>query len=146
MIDVKIKYLSNLATEPKYATDGSIGMDLAAAISEPVTIEAGERAMIPLGFAIQIPDGWGAFVFPRSGLSFKGGISMCNCVGVIDTDYTGEVKVAALNTSDKAYTINHGERIAQMVFLPVAKARFTEAGSLDETERGSGGFGSTGKK
>ncbi|MGN1092791.1 MAG: dUTP diphosphatase, partial [Monoglobaceae bacterium] len=94
---------------------------------------------------IQIPEGWGAFVFPRSGLSFKKGITMANCVGVIDTDYTGEVKVSAINLSDKDYTINPGDRVAQLVFLPVEKARFIQAESLDDTERGAGGFGSTGK-
>ena len=145
MIDVKIKYLSENAVCPEYSTDGSLGMDLSAALDKPLTIKAGERALIPLGFAIQIPEGWGAFVFPRSGLSFKKGITMANCVGVIDTDYTGEVKVSAINLSDKDYTINPGDRVAQLVFLPVEKARFIQAESLDDTERGAGGFGSTGK-
>lgn len=145
MIDVKIKYLSENAVCPEYSTDGSLGMDLSAALSEPLTIKAGERMLVPLGFAIQIPDGWGAFVFPRSGLSFKKGITMANCVGVIDTDYTGEVKVSAVNLSDKDYTINPGDRVAQLVFLPVEKARFIQAESLDDTDRGAGGFGSTGK-
>ncbi len=145
MIDVKIKYLSENAVCPEYSTDGSLGMDLSAALDKPLTIKAGERALIPLGFAIQIPEGWGAFVFPRSGLSFKKGITMANCVGVIDTDYTGEVKVSAINLSDKDYTINPGDRVAQLVFLPVEKARFIQADSLDDTERGAGGFGSTGK-
>lgn len=145
MIDVKIKYLSENAVCPEYSTDGSLGMDLSAALDKPLNIKAGERALIPLGFAIQIPEGWGAFVFPRSGLSFKKGITMANCVGVIDTDYTGEVKVSAINLSDKDYTINPGDRVAQLVFLPVEKARFIQAESLDDTERGAGGFGSTGK-
>ena len=86
MIDVKIKYLSDKATEPKYATDGSLGMDLAAVLDEPVVVKPGERVAVPTGLAIQIPDGWGAFVLPRSGLSLRSGITMCNCVGVIDTD------------------------------------------------------------
>ena len=145
MIDVMIKFLSENAVCPEYSTDGSLGMDLSAALDKPLTIKAGERALIPLGFAIQIPEGWGAFVFPRSGLSFKKGITMANCVGVIDTDYTGEVKVSAINLSDKDYTINPGDRVAQLVFLPVEKARFIQADSLDDTERGAGGFGSTGK-
>lgn len=144
MIDVKIKYLSDKATEPKYATDGSLGMDLAAALDEPVVVKPGERVAVPTGLAIQIPDGWGAFVFPRSGLSLRSGITMCNCVGVIDTDYTGELKVAVINVSDKNFTINSGDRIAQLVFLPVEKARLVSAESLDDTERGIGGFGSTG--
>lgn len=145
MIDVKIKFLSENAVCPEYSTDGSLGMDLSAAITEPMTIKAGQRALIPLGFAIQIPEGWGAFVFPRSGLSFKKGITMANCVGVIDTDYTGEVKVSAVNLSDKDYTVNPGDRVAQLVFLPVEKARFIRTESLDDTDRGAGGFGSTGK-
>lgn len=144
MIDVKIKILSEYAQMPEYATDGSLGMDLSAAIESPVMLKAGERRLIPLGFAIQIPDGWGAFVFPRSGLSFKKGITMCNSVGVIDTDYTGEVKVSAINLSDKDYTINPGDRIAQLVFLPVEKAKLVQVESLDDTDRGAGGFGSTG--
>ncbi len=144
MIDVKIKYLSDKATEPKYATDGSLGMDLAAALDEPVVVKPGERVAVPTGLAIQIPDGWGAFVFPRSGLSLRSGITMCNCVGVIDTDYTGELKAAVINVSDKDFTINSGDRIAQLVFLPVEKARLVSAESLDDTERGIGGFGSTG--
>lgn len=145
MINVRIKYLSENAVRPEYSTDGSLGMDLSAALDQPLTIKAGERVLIPLGFAIQIPDGWGAFVFPRSGLSFKKGITMSNCVGVIDTDYTGEVKVSAVNLSKEDYTINPGDRVAQLVFLPVEKARFIEAESLDNTDRGAGGFGSTGK-
>ncbi len=144
MIDVKIKYLSDKATEPRYATDGSLGMDLSAALSEPVVIKPGERVAVPTGIAIQIPDGWGAFVFPRSGLSLKSGITMCNCVGVIDTDYTGELKAAVINVSDKEFTVNSGDRIAQLVFLPVEKARFVSAEELDDTDRGDGGFGSTG--
>ena len=144
MIDVKIKILSEYAQMPEYATDGSLGMDLSAAIESPVMLKAGERRLIPRGFAIQIPDGWGAFVFPRSGLSFKKGITMCNSVGVIDTDYTGEVKVSAINLSDKDYTINPGDRIAQLVFLPVEKAKLVPVENLDDTDRGAGGFGSTG--
>ncbi len=144
MIDVKIKYLSDKATEPRYATDGSLGMDLSAALSEPVVIKPSERVAVPTGIAIQIPDGWGAFVFPRSGLSLKSGITMCNCVGVIDTDYTGELKAAVINVSDKEFTVNSGDRIAQLVFLPVEKARFVSAEELDDTDRGDGGFGSTG--
>lgn len=144
MIDVKIKILSEYAQMPEYATDGSLGMDLSAAIESPVMLKAGERRLIPLGFAIQIPDGWGAFVFPRSGLSFKKGITMCNSVGVIDTDYTGEVKVSAINLSDKDYTINPCDRIAQLVFLPVEKAKLVPVENLDDTDRGAGGFGSTG--
>lgn len=145
MIDVKIKFLSEKVECPQYSTDGSLGMDLSAVIDEPVTIKAGERALIPLGFAIQIPDGWGAFVFPRSGLSSKKGINLSNCVGVIDPDYTGEVKASLSNTSKEDYTVNPGDRVAQLVFLPVEKAKFVVVDDLDDTDRGAGGFGSTGK-
>lgn len=145
MIDVKIKILSDKAIVPEYSTDESLGMDLSAAIDEPITMKPGDRMLIPLGFSIQIPIGWGAFIFPRSGLSFKKGISMSNCVGVIDPDYTGEVKVSAINHSKEDYTINPGDRIAQLLFLPVEKAKFTVADKLDDTDRGDGGFGSTGR-
>ncbi len=144
MIDVKIKYLSDKAVRPEYSTDESLGMDLSAAVDEPVTIKSKERILIPTGFAIQVPVGWGAFIFPRSGLSYKKGISLSNCVGVIDPDYTGEVKVSIINHSTEDYTINSGDRIAQLVFLPVEKATLKESDSLDDTDRGSGGFGSTG--
>lgn len=144
MIDVKIKYLSKYASVPEYATDGSLGMDVSAALSAPLTIKAGERVLVPLGFALEIPEGWGAFIFPRSGLSFRKGISMSNCVGVIDTDYRGEVKASVINLSDKDYVVNPGDRIAQMLFLPVEKAKLTEAPELYDTERAEGGFGSTG--
>lgn len=145
MIDVKIKYLSENVVCPEYSTDGSLGMDLSAALEEPVTIKAGERALIPLGFAIQFPIGWGAFIFPRSGLSSKKGITLSNCVGVVDPDYTGEVKVSLANISKEDYTVNPGDRIAQLVFLPVEKAKFVVVDDLDDTDRGAGGFGSTGK-
>ncbi|MBE5039771.1 dUTP diphosphatase [Ructibacterium gallinarum] len=142
---VKIKYLQKNVPVPEYATQGSAGMDLAAALSGPVTVPAGGRALIPTGIAIQIPEGYGGFIFPRSGLAFKKGISMCNSVGVIDSDYTGEIKVAVHNISEESYTINPGDRIAQLVFLPVARAQWEETDELDQTERGAGGFGSTGR-
>ncbi len=144
MIDVKIQILSDLAVKPEYATDGSVGMDVSAAIEEPITIKPFERVLIPTGFAMQIPEGFGGFIFPRSGLSFKKGITMANCVGVIDTDYTGEVKVSTVNISGEDYVVNPKDRIAQLVFLPVGKANFIECQSLDDTDRGGGGFGSTG--
>lgn len=93
---------------------------------------------------MQIPEGYAGFVFPRSGLSMKKGITMANSVGVIDNDYTGEIKLAMLNVSSKDYTINPGDRVAQLVFIPIAHARLVEVESLEKTERGDGGFGSTG--
>ncbi len=144
-MQVKIQYLNDTIPKPEYATCGSAGMDLSASLQEPVTVNPGERALIPTGVAMGIPVGYGGFVFPRSGLSYKKGISMCNCVGVIDSDYTGEIKVAVHNISKEAYTIHPGDRIAQLVFLPVAQAELIACETLDETERGSGGFGSTGR-
>lgn len=142
---VKIKYLQKNVSVPEYATQGSAGMDLAAAVSGPVTVPAGGRALIPTGIAVQIPEGYGGFIFPRSGLAFKKGISMCNSVGVIDSDYIGEIKVAVHNISEAGYTINPGDRIAQLVFMPVVRVQWEEVEELEQTERGAGGFGSTGR-
>ena len=138
MTDVKIKYLSDRAVPPEYATDGSLGMDVSAATDAPITLKAGDRKLIPLGFALEIPNGLGAFIFPRSGLAFRKGISMSNCVGVIDPDYRGEVKASVINHSDEDYVINPGDRIAQMVFLPVEKVALKESGELLVTERADG--------
>lgn len=142
---VAVQYLHHGATKPTYATEGSAGMDLSAAMDSAVVLQPGERKLIPTGIAMQIPQGYGGFIFPRSGLAFKKGISMANCVGVIDSDYTGEVGVALYNISEEAYTINPGDRVAQIVFLPVAMAEIAEVESLVKTERGDGGFGSTGR-
>lgn len=144
-VSVKIKYLSENAVMPEYATDGSVGMDLAAAIDSPLLIKSGERALVPTGIALQIPEGYGGFIFARSGLAIKKGISLCNGVGVIDTDYTGEIKVAMQNSSAQDYIINPGDRIAQLVFMSVQRTNLVKVEKLDETERGSNGFGSTGK-
>lgn len=143
-MNVKIKYVNPEAKRPEYATEGSAGMDLSAVMDNPVTLRVGGRAMIPTGIALQIPEGYGGFVFPRSGLSYKKGISMANCVGVIDSDYTGEIKVVLHNISGHDYTVNPGDRIAQLVFMPIAKAELEAVEELDDTERGGGGFGSTG--
>ena len=131
---------------PSYATAGSAGMDLRACIDAPVAIPAGERAMIPTGLAIALPGPeWVALVYARSGLAIKHGLAPANCVGVIDSDYRGEVTVGLLNSSREDYTIEPGERVAQLVIMPVTQARITVTDALDETERGSGGFGSTGR-
>ncbi len=143
-MQVKIQYLNRAMAKPEYATKGSAGMDLGASIGEPVTIPPGGRMLIPSGIALQIPNGYGGFVFPRSGLSYKKGITMCNCVGVIDSDYTGEIQVAVYNSSNQEYTIHPGDRIAQLVFMPVEQGELIECDVLEETDRGSGGFGSTG--
>lgn len=145
MIDVKLKYLSNKISRPEYATRGSIGMDLASASDGPKVVKPGERVIIPVGIAVQIPKGYGGFVFARSGLSVKKGLTLCNGVGVIDNDYTGEIKLAMVNISDSDYTVNPGDRIAQLVFLPVEIANLVIVDELTQTQRGDKGFGSTGK-
>lgn len=134
------------APTPEYQSQFAAGADLCACIDEPVTIEPHTRALIPSGIAIEMSDvNLGAFIFARSGLASKKGICLANSVGVVDSDYRGEIKVALLNTSDESYTVQPFERIAQLVFMPVVKGVFTEADSLSDTERGAGGFGSTGK-
>jgi len=146
-VKINIKFLDNNKEKklPFYATNGSAGMDLTAVLSEDVVLKPLERALIPTGIAISLPSPeYGAFLFARSGLASKHGITLANCVGVIDSDYTGEIKVALVNLSNNEYTVTNGERIAQLVIMEVAKANFTAVDSLDETERGSGGFGSTG--
>lgn len=145
-IDLSVKRLSPQAVLPQYATEGAAGMDLHACLDAPVTIAPGQRVKIPTGLAIALPDaGYAAFLFPRSGLGVKAGITLPNCVGVVDSDYRGEVIVGLVNLSDAPYTVQPGDRIAQMVLLPVARANVREADRLDDTQRGAGGFGSTGK-
>lgn len=129
---------------PAYETAQSAGMDLAAAIDAPMTLAPGKRAMVPTGLAIALPAGYEAQVRPRSGLAAKNGVTVLNTPGTIDADYRGEVKVILVNLGEDSFEIERGMRIAQMVIAPVTQASFTEVGSLSETERGSGGFGSTG--
>ena len=131
---------------PQYATALSAGMDLKANLSEPVTLAPLERAMIPTGLFIELPEGFEAQVRPRSGLSAKHGISVLNAPGTIDADYRGEVKVILVNISNEPFTVNPGERIAQMVVARHEKVEWQETDQLGETARGEGGFGSTGKK
>ncbi len=130
---------------PSYATEKSAGMDLKAYINEPVTLAPLGRAMIPTGIYLALPDGTEAQVRPRSGLAAKHGISVLNAPGTIDADYRGEVKVILVNLSDTPFVVNPGERIAQMVIAKYEKTEWDEVECLDETERGEGGFGSTGK-
>jgi len=148
-IDIKIKFLDNNKDRklPFYATEGSAGMDLTACIDEDIVLKPMERKLIPTGIAIKLPGPeYGAFLFARSGLATKKGIALSNSVGVVDSDYTGEIKVGLINLGTEEYTVTNGERIAQMVILPVAKAGFTVVDELELTERGSGGFGSTGER
>ena len=146
MQTLKMKKVRENAIIPKRAPAGSAGLDLCACIDEPLTVKAGERAVIPSGIAIALESSEVvALVFARSGLAIKHGISLSNSVGVIDSDYRGEICVGIINTSREDYTVNPGERIAQLVLTPVIPAEPVEVESLDETERGAGGFGSTGR-
>lgn len=146
MEQLKIKKLRENAKVPFRATEGSAGMDLYACIDEPITLAGGEKAVIPTGIAIALPSPeLGAFIFARSGLAIKHGIGLLNSVGVIDSDYRGEVCVGVINQLKEPYTINPDERIAQMVIMPVSLIPAVLVEELDETERGAGGFGSTGK-
>ena len=130
---------------PAYATELSAGMDLRADIAEPMEIRPLQRAMVPTGIFIALPQGTEAQVRPRSGLAAKHGVTVLNSPGTIDADYRGEVKVILVNLSDTVFTVNPGDRIAQMVIARYEKAEWEECESLDETSRGEGGFGSTGK-
>ena len=150
MSKIQVKVLLSRGMElPAYATEGSAAVDLRAAIEQdsPVTIAPGARAMIPTGVAIS-PESRDvvAIVAARSGLAVKSGICLANGIGVIDSDYRGEISVGLLNTSDKEFVVSRGDRIAQLMFMPVLQATLVEALSLDETARGAGGFGSTGVK
>lgn len=147
METLKIRKVNENAIIPKRATGGSAGLDLCACIDAPITLNGGETALIPTGLAIELPSAeYGAFVFARSGLAIKHGIGLLNAVGVIDSDYRGEIKVGVINQIGEAYTIEPGERVAQMVILPVSMMPVEEVETLGETDRGAGGFGSTGTK
>ena len=141
---VKIKLLKEGISVPEYQTSGAAAVDLRAALDEPFCLKAGGTALIPTGISIECEPGITALVFPRSGLAIKHGISLSNCVGVIDSDYRGEVKVGLKNDGTSDFVINNGDRIAQMGFFPVFTADFIVEDELSDTERGSGGFGHTG--
>lgn len=146
MKELKIKILSDEVAIPEYATCGSAGMDLCANISEILQISPGETLRVPTGIAIALPDAdHVALICARSGLSIRHGITLANGVGVIDSDYRGEILVGLHNQSDRTYEIEPGERIAQMLILPICRPELTLCDTLDETERGASGFGSTGR-
>jgi dUTP pyrophosphatase len=132
---------------PAYETAGSAGMDVRAAVpeGEPMILAPGERAMVPTGLSVAIPQGYEIQVRPRSGLAAKHGLTCLNTPGTIDSDYRGEIKVILVNLGQEAFTIQRGERIAQLVLAPVTRLAWLAVDSLDETERGAGGFGSTGR-
>lgn len=146
-MNIKIKKLKDNAIIPTRGTTGSAGMDLYACIDDEITIAPNQLKIIPTGIAIALPSSdVAAFLYARSGLGVKHGICLSNGVGVVDSDYRGEICVGLCNVSSEPYTISKNERIAQMVIAPVVMAEFTEEEELDETLRGEGGFGSTGKK
>lgn len=148
-VDYKIldERIGNTIPLPSYATDGSAGMDLRACIDDSLTIEPGQTSLIPTGIAIHIADpGIAATILPRSGLGHKHGLVLGNLVGLIDSDYQGQLFISCWNRSDKAYTIEMGDRIAQLVFLPIVQVNLNAVESFDSTERGAGGFGHSGKK
>lgn len=146
MTILKIKRLAHNTFLPEYKTEGAAGMDLCAAIETPVTLKPLERTLIPTGIKIELEHGYEAQIRPRSGLSIKHGITLINCVGTIDEDYRGEVCVPVVNLSNETYTIEPHERIAQMVIARVEQAKIEVTVELTKTERGEGGFGSTGSK
>lgn len=145
-ITVKYKVLDPRAKAPAYATAGAAAADLCAVLDAPLTLEPLERALVPTGLAIELPGAHSvALVYARSGLSIKHGVCMANGVGVVDSDYRGELKVPMVNIGKEPYTIQPGERIAQLCIAPVYTAAFVQAAQLGDTARGEGGFGSTGK-
>lgn len=145
-MNVSIKKLKSNAVLPMYASLGAAGADLYACLTSPVTLAPGETAFIPTGVAVSIPENYAGFIYARSGLSCKQGLAPANKVGVIDCDYRGEITVALYNQSQSERTVEHGDRIAQLVIAPVTQAIFVLSNELDETERSDGGFGSTGNK
>ena len=145
MNNVLIKTLSHNAQIPIYKTEGSSGMDLMALTEDKIVIKPNKSALVPTGLSVAIPDDTEIQIRPRSGLAAKSSISVLNTPGTIDSDYRGELKVILFNHGDKEFIINNGDRIAQMVLVPILKVQFEEVQDLPETIRGSGGFGSTGK-
>ena len=146
MTKILIKRLSDNISLPKYETKGSSGMDLTANVNKVIEIQPGKSEIIPTGLALSIPKNYEIQIRPRSGLAAKNQISVLNTPGTIDEDYRGEIKVILINLGEKKFIIEKGLRIAQMVLCPVIKAELEEVDVLDETKRGSGGFGSTGIK
>jgi dUTP pyrophosphatase len=130
---------------PAYATPGSAGVDLVAAVEAPLTLLPGARASVPTGLALALPEGWEAQVRPRSGLALEEGVTVLNAPGTVDADYRGEVKVILVNLGERAVTIERGRRIAQLVVAPVARLEWREVAALPPSARGAGGFGSTGR-
>ena len=142
---MKVKIVNkSLFKLPSYETKGSAGVDLQAYVESPIVLKPLERTLVPTGISVELPEGYEAQVRARSGLAIKHGISLVNGIGTIDSDYRGEIKVILINLGDKEFTISNGDRIAQMVFIRHEQAEFELVEELNETERGSGGFGHTG--
>ena len=146
MTKILIKKLSKEVSLPKYETDGSSGMDLSANIDTTINIDPGKKEIIPTGISISVPKGFEIQIRPRSGLAAKYNITVLNTPGTIDSDYRGELKVILINLGQKKFKVEKGFRIAQMVLCPITKIEFEEVDNLDNTDRGKGGFGSTGAK
>ena len=145
MTNINIKVVAKEGAKlPLYKTSGAAGADICALLEKPLVIESGKSAMIPTGLFFEIPEGYEVQIRPRSGLAAKNGVTVLNTPGTIDSDYRGEINVILINLGDKPFTVNIGDRIAQMLVAPVIQAEFSVVTSLDETERGAGGFGSTG--
>lgn len=146
MINVNIKKLKENAVIPSYGSEFAAGADLYACIDKDIIIAPGETVMIGTGLAMELPVGYAGLIYARSGLASKRGLAPANKVGVVDSDYRGEIIVALYNHSGTVQTVAQGERIAQLVITPVIQVAFSETAALDETQRGAGGFGSTGTK
>ena len=147
MQNIEINIINQSNNElPAYATEGAAGMDLRANLEEPVVLQSLERTLLPTGLFIELPDGYEAQIRPRSGLAIKQGITCLNTPGTIDSDYRGEIKVILINLSKEPQTVNHGDRIAQMIIASVTKADLILVQQLNSTTRGERGFGHTGKK
>ena len=145
MVKVQIKKLDPNAKIPEYKTAGASGVDIMALLEKKITLDPGESQIIPTGLSIAIPEDLEVQIRPRSGLAAKSNISVLNTPGTIDSDYRGEIKVILINLGNETFTVKNGDRIAQMILTPIMKFKFEEVNKLDDTIRGSGGFGSTGK-
>jgi dUTP pyrophosphatase len=148
-INIRIKRISKEYNDiplPEYATEGSAGMDIRAAVNEPLIVKMGEVVIVPTNLSVEIPQGYEIQVRPRSGLAAKHGIGILNSPGTVDSDYRGEIKIILINFGKENFTIQKGERIAQLIISRVFRANFNEENSLNESKRGTGGFGHTGKE
>lgn len=146
MTEILIKRFSKDVTIPKYETSGSSGMDISAFVKKKLELEPGNKIIVPTGFSLSIPQGFEIQIRPRSGLAAKKGITVLNTPGTIDADYRGEIKVILINLGKEKFVIENGLRIAQMIVCPLIQANLKETETLSETDRGEGGFGSTGTK